>query len=234
MSPIRPPSGRTPLTTADAASAQWPARLLDQVADTLRTRGYVAALRQASAEWIRRSILFRQVRHPRELEAATSAAFLDHLAGLPDLPPAAEVEARAALTFLYEVRAGPAAGRTAHIGSDMAVSPVGPACRAGPRCVPGPARQTGPTTAASTAPGPTNRRHPVRSSSGAGAGEVSAVVRDPRCSQAACRVSRPLSWWGPPTWRQVFREHFTSAGPTAARKPGPNGRCLSCLSPGSG
>src|SRR5262249_46396451 len=42
-------------------------------------------------------VLFHQLRHLLELGAAEVAAFLDDLAGRTDLPPAAEVEARAAL-----------------------------------------------------------------------------------------------------------------------------------------
>jgi hypothetical protein len=33
--------------------------LLDRLADALRTRGYVAALRQAYADWARRFLLFQ-------------------------------------------------------------------------------------------------------------------------------------------------------------------------------
>jgi integron integrase len=77
--------------------------LLDQLADALRTRGYVAALRQAYIDWVRRYILFHQVRHPQEMGAAEVTAFLNHLAACTDLTPAAEVEARAALAFLYDV-----------------------------------------------------------------------------------------------------------------------------------
>jgi hypothetical protein len=84
--------------------------LLDQVADALRTRGYVAALRQANVDWVRRYILFQQVRHPREMGAAEVAGFLEHLGGRTDLPPAAKVEARAALVFLYDVVLGQSLG----------------------------------------------------------------------------------------------------------------------------
>jgi integron integrase len=92
--------------TAHPRFAPRPAKLLDLVADALRTRGYVAALRQAYVDWTRRYILFHRIRHPRDLGPAEVAAFLDHLAGRTDLPPAAEVEARAALTFLYDVVLG--------------------------------------------------------------------------------------------------------------------------------
>ena len=92
--------------TAPIPPPPRPPRLLDQVADALRTRGYVAALRQAYVDWVRRYILYHNVRHPQEMGPAEVGAFLDHLAGRSDLPPAAEVEARAALAFLYDVVLG--------------------------------------------------------------------------------------------------------------------------------
>jgi integron integrase len=61
------------------------------------------ALRQAYLDWVRRFILFHRVRHPRELGAAEVAAFLEHTAANDAVPAAALVEARCALTFLYEV-----------------------------------------------------------------------------------------------------------------------------------
>jgi integron integrase len=80
--------------------------LLDRLADALRTRGYVAALRQAYVDWARRYLHFHHLRHPQALGAPEVVAFLAALARNPDLPPAAEGEARAALAFLYEVVLG--------------------------------------------------------------------------------------------------------------------------------
>src|SRR5262249_49796392 len=80
-----------------------PPKLLDRLADALRARGYVPALRQAYLDWVRRFIHSHHVRHPQEMGAAEVAAFLDHLATAPDLPPAAQIEARAALVLLYDV-----------------------------------------------------------------------------------------------------------------------------------
>jgi integron integrase len=88
-----------PLTTP----APRPPKLLDRLADALRARGYVAALRQAYTDWAARFIRFHRLRHPAELGAAAVAAFLDHLAGTPGLTTAALTEARAALAFLYDV-----------------------------------------------------------------------------------------------------------------------------------
>ncbi|MBI1914578.1 MAG: phage integrase N-terminal SAM-like domain-containing protein [Planctomycetes bacterium] len=85
--------------TPSPTSPQSP-RLRDRLADALRSRGYVAALRQAYVDWARRYIFFHQVRHPQEMGAAEVAAFLNHLRGCAELPPAADIEARAALVFL--------------------------------------------------------------------------------------------------------------------------------------
>ena len=89
-----------------APNGSRPPKLLDRFGDALRARGYVAALRQAYADRVRRFICFHHVRHPQEMGASEVAAFLDHLAAAPDRPPAAEVEARAALVFLYDVVLG--------------------------------------------------------------------------------------------------------------------------------
>jgi integron integrase len=93
-------------STSPSPAAPPPPKLLDRLADALRTRGYVPALRQSYVNWVRRYVHFQRLRHPQELVAADVAGFLDHRARLPELPPAAEVEARAALIFLYEVVLG--------------------------------------------------------------------------------------------------------------------------------
>jgi hypothetical protein len=108
--------------TAELPSAPRAPKLLDRLADALRARGYVAALRQAYLDWVRRFIFFHHVRHPQEMGAAEVAAFLDHLADDPDLPFAGDVEARAALVFLYDVVLGQPLG---DIPSGVGRSPEG-------------------------------------------------------------------------------------------------------------
>jgi hypothetical protein len=56
--------------------------------DALRACGYVAALRQAYADWVRRFISFHHVRHRQKMGALEVAAFLDHLAAAPLRPEA--------------------------------------------------------------------------------------------------------------------------------------------------
>src|SRR5947209_14380290 len=43
-----------------------PPRLLDRLTDALRSRGYVASLRRAYVDWVRRYILFHGKRHPQD------------------------------------------------------------------------------------------------------------------------------------------------------------------------
>ncbi len=103
---VRKESPRTSVTPPAAPTTAPPPRLLDRLGDALRSRGYVAALRQAYVDWARRYLHFHHLRHPETLGPAEVGAFLAALAGQPDLPPAAEVEARAALLFLCEVVLG--------------------------------------------------------------------------------------------------------------------------------
>jgi Phage integrase, N-terminal SAM-like domain len=118
---------------APAPPTAPPPRLLDRLADALRARGYVAALRQAYVDWVRRYIRFHHLRHPDTLGPAEVGAFLAALAGQPDLPPAAEVEARAALLFLYETVLGRPLGELpttvghlpAGLGGDLRPRPDG-------------------------------------------------------------------------------------------------------------
>jgi integron integrase len=73
------------------------------VSDALCIRGYVSAIRRAYLDWIRRYIHFQHLRHPQELGAAEVAAFLNHLALDGQTPTFSLMEARAALSFLYEI-----------------------------------------------------------------------------------------------------------------------------------
>jgi hypothetical protein len=67
-------------------------------------------LRQAFVDWARRYLHFHQLRQPQQMGAAEVAAFLASLAPRDDMSTAAEIEARAALTFLHEIVLGQALG----------------------------------------------------------------------------------------------------------------------------
>src|SRR5436309_719306 len=84
--PAANPTAKTP--------AVRPPHWLDRLADALRTRGYVAGLRQAYVAGSRRYLPFHRLRHPEELGTAAVAASLACVAENPDGPPAAEDKVR--------------------------------------------------------------------------------------------------------------------------------------------
>jgi integrase-like protein len=96
----------TPLSAPGVATQAPRPRLLDQLTDALRTRGYVASLRQAYVDWTRRFILFHNKRHPQEMGPGEISAFLDHLVQQEPATVFTLAEARGALVFLYEVILG--------------------------------------------------------------------------------------------------------------------------------
>jgi hypothetical protein len=57
-----------------------PKKLLEQVRDAIRLKHYSIRTEQAYVGWIKRYILFHDVRHPAEMGAAQVEAFLTHLA----------------------------------------------------------------------------------------------------------------------------------------------------------
>jgi integrase len=79
-----------------------PPRLLDQLRQAAFTQFGRLEPGQRFADWTRRFILFHGTRHPRELDFADIARFLDHLAQTEKDPLRSIEEAREALTFLYQ------------------------------------------------------------------------------------------------------------------------------------
>ena len=100
-----PPALAAPPVPGNVPSTP-PPRLLDQLTDALRSRGYVASLRQAYVDWVRRFLVFHSKRHPQELGPAEVGAFLENLAGQEPATVFTLAEARGALVFLYEVVLG--------------------------------------------------------------------------------------------------------------------------------
>jgi len=93
-SPVAPPS----LAAALAAAAP---RLLDQVRAAARARHYSPLTEQVFVSWIRRFVLFHDKRHPDEMAEPEVSRFLTHLAVEEPVSASAQVQARAALVFLY-------------------------------------------------------------------------------------------------------------------------------------
>jgi integron integrase len=79
-----------------------PARLLDQVRDAIRRRGYSYRTEEAYVQWIRRFIYFSGKRHPAKLGESEVTAFLNHLASERDVAAATQNQALSALLFLYK------------------------------------------------------------------------------------------------------------------------------------
>ncbi len=78
-----------------------PPRLLDQVRDAIRVRGYSLRTEEAYVGWIRRFILHQGTRHPADMGAAEVSAFLTWLAVEQDVAPSTQNQALGALLFLY-------------------------------------------------------------------------------------------------------------------------------------
>ena len=78
-----------------------PPRLLDQVREAIRVRGYSPKTAEAYVSWVRRFILFHRKRHPEQLGAEEVSTFLTHLAVAEQVSASTQNQARAALLFLY-------------------------------------------------------------------------------------------------------------------------------------
>jgi hypothetical protein len=56
------------------------AKLLDRVREAIRLKHYSLRTEHAYVDWIKRFIIFHQLRHPQEMGEAEVSAFLTHLA----------------------------------------------------------------------------------------------------------------------------------------------------------
>jgi len=86
---------------AETASAVNPPRLLDQVRQALQSRRYNTCTQQVFVAWIRRFVLFHDKQHPNQMAEPEVVRFLSHLAVEEHVSPSAQIQARAALVFLY-------------------------------------------------------------------------------------------------------------------------------------
>ncbi len=77
-------------------------RLLHLARETIRRRHYSYPTEQAYLHWMKRFILFSGKRHPRELGATEVTAFLNHLVLERRVAAATQIQALAALLFLYQ------------------------------------------------------------------------------------------------------------------------------------
>lgn len=76
-------------------------KLLDQVRQKIRLKGYSYQTEKTYVDWIKRFILFHQKRHPSEMGKDEVEAFLTHLAVDKDVAASTQNQALSALLFLY-------------------------------------------------------------------------------------------------------------------------------------
>lgn len=86
---------------SDAPQSVRQPRLLDQVRDRIRRKGYSIRTEKSYAHWIKRFILFHGKRHPKDMGAAEVEAFLTHLAVEGNVAAATQNLALSAILFLY-------------------------------------------------------------------------------------------------------------------------------------
>ncbi len=76
-------------------------KLLDQMRQTIRRKGYSRRTEQAYTNWVRRFILYHDKRHPAEMGPAEIEAFLTHLAVDLEVAASTQNQALQAILFLY-------------------------------------------------------------------------------------------------------------------------------------
>lgn len=108
-------------------------RLLDLLADLLRTRRYSPRTVEVYSRWVRAYVRFHGMRHPASLDATHIRAFLTHLATHRRVSASTQNQALAALLFLYReslgIPMGPPEGvepakRSRHVPTVLSVEEV--------------------------------------------------------------------------------------------------------------
>ena len=88
------------VTPASTGVSKAPS-LLGDVSAALRLRHYSVRTEEAYLSWIKRYILFHRKRHPKEMGEVEVTAYLSHLASEGRVAAATQMQALAALLFLY-------------------------------------------------------------------------------------------------------------------------------------
>jgi site-specific recombinase XerD len=76
-------------------------KLLEQVRRASRARNHSPRTTKAYVYWIRRFVVFHEMRHPRDLGLRHVNRFLEHLAVDEDVAASTQNQAASALVFLY-------------------------------------------------------------------------------------------------------------------------------------
>lgn len=82
-------------------SQKRPPKLLDQMQQELRTRGYALRTERTYIDWARKYILFHKKRHPQDMGANEINAYLSHLANHENVAASTQNQALSAILFLY-------------------------------------------------------------------------------------------------------------------------------------
>lgn len=77
-------------------------RLLDRIREAIRVRHYSLRTEQSYIQWIRRSILFHDKRHPDTVGESEISAFLSHLAVDRKVSASTQNQALSAILLLYQ------------------------------------------------------------------------------------------------------------------------------------
>ena len=77
-------------------------KLLDQVRYAIRTKHYSIRTEEAYVQWIRRFILFHNIRHPKDMGAKEVGQFLSDLAVTRQVAASTQNQALSAILFLYQ------------------------------------------------------------------------------------------------------------------------------------
>jgi hypothetical protein len=85
-------------------------KLLDQVRYAIRTKHYSIRTEEAYVQWIRRFILSRNKRHPKDMGAKEVSQFLSDLAVTRQVAASTQNQALSAILFLYQEGSGRRSG----------------------------------------------------------------------------------------------------------------------------
>lgn len=77
-------------------------KLLEQVRKQIRLKNYSIRTENSYAQWVRRYIVFHEMRHPREMGVPEIEAFLTHLVAESDVAASTQNQALSAILFLYK------------------------------------------------------------------------------------------------------------------------------------
>ena len=77
-------------------------KLLTQVSNEIRRRGYSYRTEQSYTGWIKRFILYHNKKHPSQITGPEIVAYLNHLAVKRNVAPSTQNQAICAIVFLYK------------------------------------------------------------------------------------------------------------------------------------